>query len=84
VTGFDIAGIDQVWHAVVEMALTIDKKGLQLSVPAAALSDASEVASTFKLRYLFADWPTPTVYNSQSFLGTNGQLPTPPFTMDVQ
>jgi hypothetical protein len=36
-----------------------------------------------QIRYLFADWPVPTVYNSQSFLGTNGELPVAPFVMDV-
>ena len=36
-----------------------------------------------RLRYLFADWPVPTVYDAESFLGVNGELPLPPFVRDV-
>ena len=47
-------------------------------------ADGNQVATVTTLRYLFADWPTPVVYNSESFLGPNGQLPTPPFVLEIQ
>ena len=39
--------------------------------------------SVSSLRYLFVDWPTPTVCNSLSYLGENGELPTASFEMAV-
>ena len=33
------------------------------------------------VRYLFADWPIPTVYSAESFLGVNGELPACPFVV---
>lgn len=50
----------------------------------ALVMDAPHAKAGMTLRYLFADWPTPTVYSAKSFLGTNGQLPTPPFVMTIE
>jgi len=80
-TGFELAtgahGHRQ-WHAVSAMKLGADNRSLELVVPAHV--DAGALSS---VRYLFADWPTPTVYNSLSFLGENGELPTAPFVLPV-
>ena len=83
-TGFSVATASAnnqvVWHDIVSMEIGQDRKSrhqLVLKLPAVA------AAAPEKLRYLFADWPTPTVYNADSFLGLNGELPTPPFEMDI-
>ena len=69
-----------VWHDIVSMELGPDRKSLALTLPAEV---AEAEAAPQKLRYLFADWPTPTVYSATSFLGLNGELPTPPFEMAI-
>ena len=69
------------WRAVSTMELGADRRSLELLLPA-RLADAKGL-SVSSLRYLFADWPTPTVYNSLSYLGENGELPTAPFEMAV-
>ena len=86
-TGFEVgvdAGADTgvAWHAVDTMALAAGKGALLLRVPTPLTPQRR--GQGLQLRYLFADWPTPTVYNSESFLGTNGELPTPPFVMPVR
>jgi len=35
------------------------------------------------LQYIPMFRPTPTVYSATSYLGTNGELPTPPFTIAI-
>ena len=97
-TGFELgvgagAGAGELtWHPIASLALSADKLSVNMPVPAAVRAayrqqmqspPPSQSQSQMQLRYLFADWPTPTVYNSESFLGLNGQLPTPPFTMPV-
>ena len=75
-----------VWHDIVSMELGPDKKSLVLKLPvemAMVVAAGGGATTPGKLRYLFADWPTPTVYNAVSFLGLNGELPTPPFEMDI-
>ena len=74
-TGFEIGDAAGRWTPVDSIARGTAPNVLELTFPAAAGAPA-------RLRYLFADWPTPTVYNSQSFLGTNGELPTPPFEIE--
>jgi hypothetical protein len=82
-SGFSVSAIvvgsfgREVWYDIVSMKLGPDHKSLVLSLP------LPEAAYPKRLRYLFADWPTPTVYNAESFLGPNGQLPTPPFEMTI-
>lgn len=72
----------EVWHNIEKMTLGPAGKppSLLLTLPP-QVADAG--AAPTKLRYLFADWPTPTVYNSESFLGLNGELPTAPFEMPI-
>lgn len=41
------------------------------------------ITSGKTLRYLFADWPTPTVYAATSYLGPNEELPTAPFVLTI-
>jgi hypothetical protein len=60
-----------------ELTIGADKKSVTMSAPESA-------AAGMTLRYLFADWPIPTVYSAASFLGENGELPTPPFTMTIE
>ena len=81
-TGFELAtGAHghRVWHAVRAMRLGADKQSLELLLPAGVASEGLSA-----VRYLFADWPTPTVYNSLSYIGEDGQLPTAPFVMPIQ
>ena len=80
-TGFEVTtGGDsgRQWHVVNEMKLGPDGRSLVLAVPPGLAR-----ASITSMRYLFADWPTPTVYNSLSYLGSNGELPTAPFVLPV-
>eukprot|EP01052_Picozoa_sp_SAG31_P034719 SAG31_NODE_4096_length_3591_cov_2.039805_3_plen_492_part_00 len=74
-SGFDVGSDADGYACAEQLAIGADNKSLTMVVPKAA--------SGMTLRYLFADWPTPTVYNAESFLGENGELPTAPFTMDV-
>ena len=80
-SGFDVGtaaeGFDCV--GVATLKIGADKKSLTMRSPPRFADAAGRT-----LRYLFADWPTPTVYNAESFLGENGQLPTPPFTMGIK
>jgi hypothetical protein len=78
-TGFEVGSAVGGWHAVDSVALTHDKQSLMMQVPAVAAAASGPI----QLRYMFADWPTPLVYNSESFLGLNGELPTPPFILPV-
>ena len=81
-TGFELAtGAHghRRWHAVRAMMLGADKQSLELLLPTGVLSEGPSA-----VRYLFADWPTPTVYNSLSYIGEGGQLPTAPFVMPIQ
>ena len=72
------------WACVDVKSLSVVDRTVTMAVPAAAVAGANAAGAVpVMLRYLFADWPTPTVYAAQSFLGENGQLPTPPFTMEV-
>jgi hypothetical protein len=78
-----------VWHAIDSISLSPDKLGLVLPIPPSLLAKVSQhvpaARAGLRLRYLFADWPTPTVYASHVYagMGVNGQLPTPPFEMAV-
>ena len=76
-TGFEVGSGAGTWTAVDSIALGKAPNALELAFPATAGQPPT------KLRYLFSDWPTPTVYDGRSFLGANGELPTPPFQMDV-
>ena len=88
-TGFDPTPDNTTWYAADSVQLWANESAFLLTLPKSFRnanphhfsSDASRGHLT--LRYLFADWPTPTVYDSRSYLGPNGQLPTPPFEMNV-
>eukprot|EP01043_Picozoa_sp_COSAG02_P006915 COSAG02_NODE_202_length_29305_cov_20.432377_14_plen_128_part_00 len=63
----------------------ISVAGLTIHTTGKALVlDTPDAVAGMTLRYLFADWPTPTVYSGKSFLGPNGHLPTPPFVMTIE
>ena len=81
-SGFDVGTAAEGFDCVDVATLKIgaDKKSLTMRSP----PRFAEAAAGKTLRYLFADWPTPTVYNAESFLGENGQLPTPPFVMGIK
>jgi hypothetical protein len=98
-TGFEVrvgAGAAG-WQALDNMRLDPgDERALLLPVGVAVRSEAAAAAKAaaagerqqdavpaMQLRYLFADWPTPTVYDAESFLGPNGELPLGPFVADV-
>ena len=84
-SGFEVKLKDGDWLSIDNVTLSANKTQVLLQLPAMiGHADADPVVTVTKLRYLFADWPTPIVYNSQSFLGLNGQLPTPPFVLDIQ
>ena len=67
------------WRPIDKMAIGADGVSLILNMQGVR----GQVGTKLQIRYLFADWPVPTVYNSQSFLGTHGELPVAPFVMDV-
>ena len=84
-SGFEVKLKDGDWVPVNNVTLSTNKTQLFLQLPSPiGHADADQVATVTTLRYLFADWPTPVVYNSESFLGPNGQLPTPPFVLEIQ
>jgi hypothetical protein len=79
-TGFEVssAATEGVWFPVQEIKLGQTGNEVMMPIP-------DGVGSTpTRIRYLFADWPSPTVYSAKSYLGLNGELPTPPFEMDVK
>lgn len=78
-TGFEIEA-DGVWYPIESIKQGELPNVLVLLLP---LQHTDLVRNAVSLRYLFADWPTPTVYNAQSFLGLNGELPTAPFMIKL-
>ena len=78
-TGFELSADGLTWHAVPSIEV-LHRTWIVLFPP----KTFDVTAESLKVRYLFADWPVPVVYNSESFLGHHGELPTPPFEMDVQ
>ena len=65
-------GVDRYWIAVENISLFIGNNGVLLH----NIDGANRVTG---VRYLFSDWPIVTVYDAESFLGVNGQLPAAPF-----
>ena len=68
------------WQPIDKMAIGADGVSLILNID---MQGVRGQGTKLQIRYLFADWPVPTVYNWQSFLWTNGELPVAPFVMDV-
>ena len=95
-SGFEFSADQATWHAATSVRQSpIDRFSILVSLPAqlraglwvdarGGVSQVEAKAKKLSLRYLFADWPTPTVYSNVSYLGPNGELPAPPFEMDVQ
>ena len=97
-SGFELSADGVGWHAVTALRQSpTGRHALLLSLPPALREYAARAAADarngpageraggkkLRLRYLWADWPTPTVYSNVSYLGVNGELPAPPFEMDV-
>lgn len=82
-SGFELrVGIDGKWIPLHMPQLSADR----FSILLAATHELGRVDTRLvhlKLRYLWADWPVPTVYDAYSFDGLNAELPAPPFVSNV-
>lgn len=64
-TGFELTADGIIWHSVPTIEV-LHKTWVVLGIPKQLNLVA---AGSLTLRYLFADWPVPVIYNSESFLG---------------
>ena len=87
-SGFDlrVGGDDDRWVPLTMPTLSANKRSVLLPVPKNVLSATSTGLgnTSIHLRYLWADWPVPTVYDARSYGEENDQLPAPPFVERVE
>lgn len=77
--GFELrVGDDGEWVPLGMLQLSADKRSILLP-----LSETTDGDTPMQLRYLWADWAVPTVYDARSYDGLNGELPAPPFVASV-
>jgi hypothetical protein len=88
-SGFELRiTTDREWIPLGMPSLGEGGRSVLLRLPAAAsrLLAASRNASKHcqvQIRYLWADWPVPTVYDARRYSGRHSELPVPPFVANV-
>ena len=91
-SGFELrVGGGGEWLPLGMPQLSADRRSVVLLAPAAMVTAGRPLpllhrfggGVSMQLRYLWADWPVPTVYDARSFDGENGELPVPPFIANV-
>ncbi len=79
-------GGDGEWLPLGMPELTVNRRSVILQIPANLLSTAKSHSgnNSMELRYLWADWPVPTIYDARKQEQENDQLPAPPFVESVR
>ena len=73
------------WQPLALPQLSADRRSVLLTLPEREIDllSAAQTGVTMQLRYLWADWPVPTVYDGARHGEANDELPAPPFIANV-